>query len=269
MNPPLFDDPVFVTESILKAVCRTNFDGFSKEILEFLCRQTGSNHGGVYLVKVLKNGKVILLSWSVGGKDADEQNDFTHWLGRVEGLRLDMRVDHMVSGLLPRLGGPAPLSFNIRGTILPDHYFSNQNPVYEQRVKEGISHVSDIMAGFYPIGLTNCFLAFCVYRLGSRQRYGNKELGKLDFTVRKHSELYKEGFVPWSIRWPTVGLAPREWEMWQLLAAGLTNEKAAAKMCISQHTADEYVKKLHWKLNVKRRAELVSKFYDLPILDVA
>lgn len=55
------------------------------------------------------------------------------------------------------------------------------------------------------------------------------------------------------------GMTPRELEMLQALSKGLTLKEAAAKSGISYHTADEYVRAVYRKLQVRNRSSAVAK----------
>jgi DNA-binding NarL/FixJ family response regulator len=55
------------------------------------------------------------------------------------------------------------------------------------------------------------------------------------------------------------GLSPREQEILQLLVAGKTVKEAAHELGISFHTADEYIRAVYVKLQVRSRGSAVAK----------
>ena len=55
------------------------------------------------------------------------------------------------------------------------------------------------------------------------------------------------------------GLSPREQAILQLLVQGKTVKEAAAGLCISFHTADEYIRSVYTKLQVHTRSGAVAK----------
>jgi DNA-binding NarL/FixJ family response regulator len=55
------------------------------------------------------------------------------------------------------------------------------------------------------------------------------------------------------------GMTPREMEMLRALSKGLTLKEAAAEMGISYHTADDYVRGIYRKLEVRNRSGAVAK----------
>jgi DNA-binding NarL/FixJ family response regulator len=55
------------------------------------------------------------------------------------------------------------------------------------------------------------------------------------------------------------GLTPREIEMLRALSKGLTLKEAATEMEISYHTADDYVRGIYKKLQVRNRSGAVAK----------
>lgn len=55
------------------------------------------------------------------------------------------------------------------------------------------------------------------------------------------------------------GMTPREMEMLRALSKGLTLKEAASEMGISYHTADDYVRGIYRKLQVRNRSGAVAK----------
>ena len=61
-------------------------------------------------------------------------------------------------------------------------------------------------------------------------------------------------------------LSPREREVFQLIAVGLTNREIAAKLVIAPSTAKRHTINIYNKLAVNNRAEATSRAYELGIV---
>jgi LuxR family maltose regulon positive regulatory protein len=61
-------------------------------------------------------------------------------------------------------------------------------------------------------------------------------------------------------------LSPREREVLQLVAEGLSNQQIADRLVISPHTAKRHVKHLLAKLTVTNRTQAVARARDLHLL---
>ena len=64
----------------------------------------------------------------------------------------------------------------------------------------------------------------------------------------------------------TLGISPREREVLELLAAGLSNKEIADKLHVSPHTVKTHVAKLYEKLDARRRTEAILKARELGLL---
>lgn len=58
-------------------------------------------------------------------------------------------------------------------------------------------------------------------------------------------------------------LTPREIDVAQHIASGLSNAEVADKLNLSKHTVDSYLKKAYFKLGVHSRSELINFIRDL------
>lgn len=63
-----------------------------------------------------------------------------------------------------------------------------------------------------------------------------------------------------------TGISPREYEVLQLIAEGLSNKEIAGRLFVSETTVKSHVSNLLVKLNAKRRTQAVSNAKDLNIL---
>lgn len=63
-----------------------------------------------------------------------------------------------------------------------------------------------------------------------------------------------------------LGISPRELEVLQQLAAGLSNKEIAAKLNVSPHTVKTHVARLYEKLGARRRTEAILKARELGLL---
>ena len=64
-------------------------------------------------------------------------------------------------------------------------------------------------------------------------------------------------------------LSPRETEVLQLIAQGLTNKEIAKKLVIAPSTAKRHTVNIYNKLGISNRAEATIKAYELGIVDLA
>lgn len=64
----------------------------------------------------------------------------------------------------------------------------------------------------------------------------------------------------------TLGISPREREVLELLAAGLSNKEIADQLNVSPHTVKTHVSKLFEKLDARRRTEAILKARELGLL---
>ncbi|MGM9485458.1 response regulator transcription factor [Roseateles sp. NT4] len=64
----------------------------------------------------------------------------------------------------------------------------------------------------------------------------------------------------------TLGISPRELEVLEQLAAGLSNKEIADKLHVSPHTVKTHVARLFEKLGARRRTEAILKARELGLL---
>jgi two-component system nitrate/nitrite response regulator NarL len=63
-------------------------------------------------------------------------------------------------------------------------------------------------------------------------------------------------------------LSPRERQVLDLIAAGLTTPEIAAFLGVAPHSAAEYARRLRRKLGARNRAHIVARAYALRLLAV-
>ncbi len=59
------------------------------------------------------------------------------------------------------------------------------------------------------------------------------------------------------------GISPREYEVLQLMAAGLSNQEIAGRLFISLNTVKTHISNIYLKLDVKRRTQAIQKMKEL------
>jgi DNA-binding NarL/FixJ family response regulator len=64
----------------------------------------------------------------------------------------------------------------------------------------------------------------------------------------------------------SLGISPRELEVLEQLAAGLSNKEIADKLHVSPHTVKTHVARLFEKLGARRRTEAILKARELGLL---
>ncbi len=73
--------------------------------------------------------------------------------------------------------------------------------------------------------------------------------------ARRVLEMFNQ-FAP---REQTSALSQRELEIWELLVAGLINKEIAARLSLSVHSVDAYIRRIYEKLEVNTRTAAVVK----------
>jgi NarL family two-component system response regulator LiaR len=63
-----------------------------------------------------------------------------------------------------------------------------------------------------------------------------------------------------------LGISKREYEILQLMAAGLSNQEIADKTFVSIHTVKTHVSNLLFKLDAKRRTQAVTRARELQLI---
>ena len=65
-------------------------------------------------------------------------------------------------------------------------------------------------------------------------------------------------FVPNAARFDQLGITPREREILELIAAGLSNQEIADKLYVTQNTVKTHASRLFDKLDARRRTQAVQ-----------
>jgi LuxR family maltose regulon positive regulatory protein len=105
--------------------------------------------------------------------------------------------------------------------------------------------------------------------------YANKLLEHLRFTILDTSASLSTGlrFEDTPNRQSQIAnrqsLSPRETEVLQLIAQGLTNKEIAQKLVIAPSTAKRHTVNIYNKLGVSNRAEATAKAYELGLVNLA
>ena len=75
---------------------------------------------------------------------------------------------------------------------------------------------------------------------------------------RPAGALSSEPFVPDTTRLDELGITPRELEILDLIAAGLSNREIAEKLFVSENTVKTHASRLFDKLGARRRTQAVQ-----------
>ena len=75
-----------------------------------------------------------------------------------------------------------------------------------------------------------------------------------------------ESFVVDQARLEALGITPREHEILELIAAGLSNREIAQKLFVSENTVKTHSSRLFDKLNAKRRTQAVQRAKEAGLL---
>ena len=65
-----------------------------------------------------------------------------------------------------------------------------------------------------------------------------------------------------------LGISPREYEVLQLMAAGLSNQEIADRLFISLNTVKTHISNLYLKLGVQRRTQAIQKAKEKGLMGV-
>jgi two-component system, NarL family, response regulator LiaR len=101
-------------------------------------------------------------------------------------------------------------------------------------------------------GLVAVVFSVCGIWLGLRLTRGRD--GDSSPSVRS-----AESFVVDRARLEAIGITPREHEILELIAAGLSNREIAEKLFVSENTVKTHSRRLFDKLNAKRRTQAVQR----------
>jgi NarL family two-component system response regulator LiaR len=74
------------------------------------------------------------------------------------------------------------------------------------------------------------------------------------------------GFIPDEDQLARLGLSPRELEVLQLMAEGLSNQEIAGRLFVSLNTVKTHCSRLFEKLDVRRRTQAIDKAKKLNII---
>ncbi|HEY7233498.1 MAG TPA: response regulator transcription factor [Gemmatimonadaceae bacterium] len=102
-------------------------------------------------------------------------------------------------------------------------------------------------------GLVALIFSTCGIWLGLRLTRG-RDVAASPSPVRA-----SESFVVDGARLDALGITPREHEILELIAAGLSNREIAQKLFVSENTVKTHSSRLFGKLNAKRRTQAVQR----------
>lgn len=95
----------------------------------------------------------------------------------------------------------------------------------------------------------------------------------LSLTKRTETVVIKEVTVPVAVEFSrdpgavaAAGLTPRELQILELIAAGLSNKEIAERIFVSENTVKTHSRRLFEKLNARRRTQAVQAGKELGIL---
>ncbi len=89
---------------------------------------------------------------------------------------------------------------------------------------------------------------------------------KETIVVREVEMTSTNNFVPDQVKLTLLGITPRELEILELIAAGLSNKEIAARVFVSENTIKTHSSRVFDKLGAKRRTQAVQLGKQLRIL---
>ena len=128
-------------------------------------------------------------------------------------------------------------------------------------------HLAERGAWLRPFVESGPAMLDLIERVASRRVPSNR-LDKIRGAIHAYNERYKEG-VPSPSHQTADGLTPRESEVLSLLAAGLSNQAIAEKLCISAETVKKRLYNTYQKLHVHSRTAALSRAKALGILPIS
>ena len=143
-----------------------------------------------------------------------------------------------------------------RRQLLGDEHWYSSFSVSELRRFAG---VDDFVLSSVALG-QGMLHGFIIYRpWGAPPHFGLRERRLMRLFHIWLLRLYKKSLAV-SVPQEVAGLPPRVRQMLDLLLAGRSVKEAAAQMGVSRHTANDYAKKLHHRLGVETRSELLARY---------
>lgn len=107
-------------------------------------------------------------------------------------------------------------------------------------------------------GLVALIFSLCGLWLGLKLTRPKVPVGQPDAKPATASAAQRGPFVVDRARLEALGITPREHEILELIAAGLSNREIAEKLFVSENTVKTHSSRLFDKLNARRRTQAVQ-----------
>jgi DNA-binding CsgD family transcriptional regulator len=124
------------------------------------------------------------------------------------------------------------------------------------------SGLSAYILSYYPVSTVGHFSGIGVHRFAGKPDFTERDRRIVHLIVSEIDWLHRAG-VPESGAPSAVPLTQRQRQVLFFLLAGDSIKQVAAKLEISAHTVNDYVKLIHKYYNVSSRGELLSKFLSI------
>ena len=146
-------------------------------------------------------------------------------------------------------------------TVLKQQMVTDEELVASENYKHFYQHcgLGAMMMSIYPVSAAGHYSGIGVHRVQGKPDFTERDRRILHLITSEIDWLHRAG-VPESGAPSAVPLTQRQRQVLFFLLAGDSIKQVAAKLEISAHTVNDYVKLIHKYYNVSSRGELLSKF---------
>jgi DNA-binding CsgD family transcriptional regulator len=188
-----------------------------------------------------------------GWRSPEQRN----WFYRAISDETHVHAGH--AGLVAMLGDTVRhLTANKQQIVSDQQFVTSEN--YQRLYRH--TGLSAFIISFYPVSTVGHFSGIGVHRVQGKPDFTERDRRILHLITSEIDWLHRAG-VPESGAPSAIPLTQRQRQVLFFLLAGDSIKQVAAKLEISAHTVNDYVKLIHKHYNVSSRGELLSKFLSI------